>query len=158
MSIPRIANAMKYIDDDLIAGAVEYKPIPPKKITRFWKQITAVAACLVLILGISLIIPNNETPQISDTDPIGAAPAHFYFEGNLYSFSGELVYSLPEEFKFVSEVNNVGDSFTGIDFEGNVDGYIFMSESDKTVAYFQWKEWNEAIDGQEPYLVLALTE
>lgn len=155
---PKLAIAMNYIDDDLISGAIDYKPIPHKKITHFWKHIVAVAACVVLILGISFIIPNNETPPISDTPPVSSAPAHFYFEGNLYSFSGKLVYSLPEEFKFISEVKNVGDSFTGIDFEGNVDGYIFMNESDKTIAYFQWKEWNEEIDGQEPYLVLVLTE
>ena len=158
VNTPKLAIAMNYIDDELISGAIDYKPVTHKKITHFWKHIVAVAACMVLMLGIGIILPDNEMPSISETPPVSDAPAHFYFNGDLYSFSGKLIYSLPGDFEFVSEVKNVGDSYTGVDFEGNVDGYIYMSESDKTIAYFQWKEWNEAIDGKEPYLVLVKTE
>lgn len=47
MSIPRIANALEYIDDDLISGAVEYKRTKKKNRLVRWG---AVAACLCLML------------------------------------------------------------------------------------------------------------
>jgi len=47
MSIPRIANALEYIDDDLISGAVEYKRTKKKNRLVRWG---AVAACLCLVL------------------------------------------------------------------------------------------------------------
>lgn len=94
----------------------------------------------------------------TSSNSVNAAPAHFYFGGNLYSYSGEVVFTLPENYKLVGEIKNVGDSFTGLDFEGNVDGYVYMNESDKTIAYFRWMEWDESIDGKEPYLKLNLIE
>lgn len=158
MNTPKLAIAMNYIDDGLISGAEDYQPTRRRKLPVLWKYIAAAAACMVLVLGISFMLPRNEVPPIRETPSPGEAPAHFYFEGNLYSYSGDLVYALPEGFRFVHEVKNVGSTFTGGDFEGNVDGSVFMSESDRTVAYFRWKRWNEAIDGPEPYLVLHLIE
>lgn len=155
MKTPRLANAMSYIDDELVSCAVGYKSNSRKKITCFLRCFAA-ASCIVLVLGICLKFYNQRVLPREETAPVGEAPAHFYFEGNLYSFSGETVYSIPEGYNFVGEVINVGDNFTGTDFEGNVDGYIYMSETDKTIAYFQWQEWMEVIDGKEPFLVLNL--
>lgn len=53
MNAPKLAIAMNYIDDDLISGAIDYKPIPRKKIIHFWKHIVAVAACIVIVFGIN---------------------------------------------------------------------------------------------------------
>lgn len=155
MKIQKIVIAMSYIDDDLVSGAVEYKANHCKKNIHFLKYIAIVATCLALIAGADFLF-KNKTPPTNEVPPVSEAPAHFYYDGNLYLFSGETVYSLPKNFKLVSEVNNVGNSYTNVDFDGNVDGYIFMSEFDKSIAYFQWKEWNESVDGKEPYLVLVL--
>ena len=158
MKTPKLAIAMGHIDDDLVSGAVVYQPIPYKKTTHIGKHISAVAASVVLILGIGFLIFNNSTSQLDDTPPASDAPAHFYYGGNLYLYSGQVVYSLPDDFEFAGEVKNVGDSFTGVDFEGNVDGYVFISETDQAIIYFQWKEWDESVDGEEPYLALILNE
>lgn len=53
MKTPKLAIAMGYIDDDLVSGAVEHKPLPRKKNAHFWKHIVAVAACMVVVFGIS---------------------------------------------------------------------------------------------------------
>ena len=49
MSIPKMANAMGYIDDDLVSGAVEYKRTKKK---NSWIKWTAMAACLCLVVGL----------------------------------------------------------------------------------------------------------
>ena len=158
MNAPKLAIAMNYIDESLISGAIDYKPVHRKNNTYFWKYIAAAACFCVIVIGSIFVLSRNDASPSSDIPSPGEAPVHFYFEGNLYSYSGDLVYSLPEGFQFVREVKNVGDSFSGVDFEGNADGSVFMSEVDRTVAYFRWKEWNEIIDGPEPYLVLYCIE
>lgn len=51
MNVPKLAIAMNYIDENLISGAIDYKPIiPSKKVTLFKKHIVAVAACLCVIV------------------------------------------------------------------------------------------------------------
>ena len=50
---PKLAIAIGYIDDDLVTGAVEYMPAPSKKFTHIWKHFVAVAACMVIVFGIS---------------------------------------------------------------------------------------------------------
>lgn len=49
MSIPKMAKAMGYIDDDLVSGAVEYKRTKKK---NSWIKWTAMAACLCLVVGL----------------------------------------------------------------------------------------------------------
>ena len=52
MKTPKLAIAMGYIDDDLVSGAVEYKP--NNKVTKFsfhsWTKWAAVAACLCIVM------------------------------------------------------------------------------------------------------------
>lgn len=57
-----------------------------------------------------------------------------------------------------NDVINVGDTFSNSikDLEGNVDGHIYMSGSDVSIAYFQWKDRDEGVDGKEPYLFLEI--
>ena len=47
MSIPKMAKAMGYIDDDLVSGAVEYKRTKKK---NAWVKWGAMAACLCLVV------------------------------------------------------------------------------------------------------------
>ena len=47
MSIPKMANAMGYIDDDLVTGAIEYKRTKKK---NSWMKWGAMAACLCLVV------------------------------------------------------------------------------------------------------------
>lgn len=48
MSIPKIAEAMEYIDDDLVSGAAEYRRTAKK---NAWIGYGAAAACLCLVLA-----------------------------------------------------------------------------------------------------------
>lgn len=49
MSIPKMAKAMDYIDDDLVSGAVNYKRTKKK---NSWLKWGAAAACLCLVVGL----------------------------------------------------------------------------------------------------------
>ena len=49
MSIPRMAKAMAYIDDNLVSGAVNYKRTKKK---NSWLKWGAMAACLCLVVGL----------------------------------------------------------------------------------------------------------
>ena len=118
----------------------------------------AIAAAVILVFGIGSIIICNDTPPVSEIPSIGDTPAYFYYQGDYYIYSGEIVFSLPDGFELIHEIENTGDSFNSIDFTGNIDGYVYMSESNKELAYFQWKGWNEEIDGKAPYLVLIKSE
>lgn len=87
-----------------------------------------------------------------------AIPAHFCFDGKGYFYNGKLTYELPEGYEYVGDVINVGDtsSGSGKDFEGNVDGRIYMNQSVAEIAYFSWAEWDEEIDGAAPFLKLEV--
>ena len=86
-----------------------------------------------------------------------AIPAHFYLDGKGYFYNGA-TYELPEGFEYIGDVINVGNASSGKDFEGNVDGKIYMNESVADIAYFSWAEWNGEIDGPSPFLKLEVKE
>lgn len=56
MSIPKMAKAMGYIDDDLVSGAIEYKRTKKK---NTWVKWGAMAACLCLMVIGALTIENS---------------------------------------------------------------------------------------------------
>ena len=87
-----------------------------------------------------------------------AMAAHFYLNGKGYFHNGELTYELPTGYKYVGELINVGNTFSGSDFEGNVDGKVYMDESIEDTAYFSWAEWDEDVDGPAPFLKLELED
>ena len=62
MNTPKLAIAMNYIDENLISGAIDYKPtIPSKKVTLFKKHIVAVAACLcVIVMAVTFTLQNAD--------------------------------------------------------------------------------------------------
>ena len=39
---------------------------------------------------------------------------------------------------------------------GNLDGYVYMQRNLLFPLYFRWREWDEAKDGPEPYLVFSI--
>ncbi len=109
-----------------------------------------LVCCMALTLCLGGCAPDNSgLSNTSASTPIdpgpGSAPLHFCFGGNTYIYSGHYVYTLPEGFEFVREVDNdslsLGDP--AVDFSGNAAGYIYMSESDKTLAYFKPEGQNE---------------
>lgn len=89
-----------------------------------------------------------------------AIVAHFYLDGKGYFYNGKLTYELPEGYEYVGEVINVGNTASGSknDFEGNVNGKIYMNPSIYDTAYFSWadSEWNEEVDGPKPFLMLEI--
>ena len=97
----------------------------------------------------------TETPDHPNS---WALAAHFYLDGKGYFHHGKLTYELPEGYEFIADVINVGDTFSGSgeDFEGNVDGKIYMNQTVSDTAYFSWAEWNEEADGPAPFLKLEL--
>ncbi len=147
MKISKIARAMGHIDDDLIAAAEEYKPVVRKKYAfRLRYAAALVAACIVLVLAIGIIRPytgsytstTSVTTLPSPGDP-AASQAHFYFGGKAYVFFGEYTDTLPEGFTLVGETKTEGyvEGESAEDFAGNVQGEVYISESDKTVAYIK---------------------
>ena len=68
-----------------------------------------------------------------------AMAAHFYLSGKGYFYNGELTYELPAGYEYVGEVINVGNTFSGRDFEGNVDGKVYMDES---FTHLRNDDWN----------------
>ena len=113
---------------------------------------------------------HNSEPGASDhdefdtSDSLGpnAAPLQFYYHGNFYCYHGRVVYSLPAECKLAGQVNNVAGTSrvvrSNADFDGNADGYLYIDAGNDEAAYFQWKEWDEAAGGREPYLICVLEE
>lgn len=55
MNIPRIVDAIGYIDDDLITAALED---PPRKRHNLMIKWMSVAACLALVMIISILVPH----------------------------------------------------------------------------------------------------
>ena len=145
---------------------------------RLGRCVTLVAFCLVILSSCGNMPANsssehNSEPGASDHYEFDAsvslepgpwaAPLHFYYHGNLYVYHGRIVYSLPTECKFVGQINNAAGGYSGVtlsnaDFDGNADGYLYIDAENCEAAYFQWKEWDEAASGKEPYLICVLEE
>lgn len=107
-------------------------------------------------IAASVIVENVEV-RIANTNSWAMA-AHFYLNGKGYFYNGELTYELPAGYEYVGEVINVGNIFSGGDFEGNVDGKVYLDESIEDTAYFSWAEWDEDVDGPAPFLKLELED
>lgn len=132
-----------------------------KKHTSVWVKWVAVAACLCLIVTLFPIMqsmmwteqPHNPTETLDKPIDMNA-PVHFYLDGKVYCYHGEITKALPEGYEYIGEIKNVGDTFSGKDFEGNADGKIYMNGAVADIAYFSWAEWNETADGPAPFLML----
>ena len=66
---PKLAIAMNYIDDDLISGAIDYKPAP-KKANIIWFRHAIIAACLCLaVVGVFRVLPYENWFEHQAEDP-----------------------------------------------------------------------------------------
>ena len=66
MSIPRIVNAMEYIDDDLVSGAVTYTRTKKK---NSWLKWGAMVACLCLVVVGAFTVPHILKTSAPSKDP-----------------------------------------------------------------------------------------
>ena len=60
MRMSRIVDAMNDIDDDLVIGAIEYRP---SKLKTAWFRFVGIAACLCLIVFGTIRIFDDKQPQ-----------------------------------------------------------------------------------------------
>ena len=124
---------------------------------KFITKAITIGLILVCVLSFIGYQKANEGKKRTFENPNSfAIAAHFYLDGKGYFHNGGLTYELPEGYEYVGDVINVGDTFSSKDFEGNVDGKIYMNQSVSDTAYFSWAEWNEEIDGAAPFLKLEL--
>lgn len=99
MSIPRIAKAMDYIDDDLVSGAVEYKRTKKK---NSWMKWAAIAACLLLVIGGVFMRPSTHDGRRVISE----------YRSNS---SGSYTTPSPGEVKCTSEVREAREKYRGKD-------------------------------------------
>ena len=147
---------MNAIDDSLVEEAIEYEVHNNKKQFHKWKIVKGAVACFVIVLVFTLIGINSKV-----VSNYGLFPGHFHYGDQIYEFHGEVKYSLPKDFRYVGEVRKTeqdAEQKDPEDFVGNLDGYVYMSDQDSSMAYFRWRNWDEATDGKEPYLVLYVLE
>ena len=64
MNTPKLAIAMNYIDENLISGAIDYKPVHRKNNTYFWKHIAAAACFCIIVIGAYSRITNTLSRKI----------------------------------------------------------------------------------------------
>lgn len=128
-----------------------------KSITRAM-TIGLILACILGFIGYQKA--NETNSNTSKNSHSWAIAAYFYLDEKGYFYNGKLTYELPEGYEYVGDVINVGDTSSASrkDFEGNVDGKIYMNQSVSDTAYFSWAEWNEEIDGTAPFLKLEVKE
>lgn len=126
-----------------------------KSITRAM-TIGLILACILGFIGYQKA--NETNSNTSKNSHSWAIAAYFYLDEKGYFYNGKLTYELPAGYEYVGDVINVGDTFSGKDFEGNVDGKIYMSQLVPNTVYFSWAEWDEDVDGPAPFLKLELKE
>ncbi len=103
MSLPKIVDAMQYLDDDLISGAEEYQP---KKKRYTWLRWGAVAACLVLVVTLVLGFMDGLPGTVPGTVPSklhSTATVIYGDEGVEYSSSKDLLVGYTEAEMFAME-------------------------------------------------------
>ena len=113
----------------------------------FW-GIVFVLVCLTVI---HVLRSRNELE-------VYALPVHLYYDESLYFYDGHVVYILPKGVELIGETNNIGNATKERNFDGNEDGYVYKNLEENEILYFRWKEWDESVDGKEPYLLLNRKE
>ena len=84
-------------------------------------------------------------------------PIHFYHDGKTFVANPnmKMVIKVPENYHYIGKIKNTGNSFSGIDFEGNASGDVYLSDDHKT-AYFQASTLEKA-NGQSVFVLCILT-
>ncbi len=106
---------------------------------------------------ISTPLVNTIAPDYG-MDPGAMGVPIVYYEGKKYIYKGRLVRSIPKTAVYMSEVIDVGSSFEYIsehkNYEGTCSGYVYIDKNDDSVMFFEWKDWDEEIDGEKKFLIL----
>ncbi len=122
MSLPKIVDAMQYLDDDLISGAEEYQP---KKKRNTWLRWGAVAACLCLITAAAFRFRNISDADITEpSKPRSTATVIYGDEGvtsmssqySLIHYTEEEMFTMDNRYIFrgtVLELTNITIDFNG---------------------------------------------
>lgn len=150
MTVPKIAKALNYIDDDLISGAEEYKPLQHEQKYFQWKKWKMVAACLVITIIMCGTIQffNNSAGSIRPLTVSAAElgkeeyvfgvifPEIIYADSEkaiLYDHRGIYVYSFTEE-KLVGYSDFRTTDMTRV--QGDNATYVLVSENGQIVKYY----------------------
>ena len=109
--------------------------------------------CLSLCLLCGCSKSASQDKDSAPGDPGSAQPVTVFYAGKSFYYDGHLTYEFPEDAQLLGETNNVGNQDKVNNLDSNEDGYVYKNLSDEFL-YFQWKQWDEKLDGQEPYLLL----
>lgn len=140
-----LGYARRYIEV-ISKGSVE-------KMIHFIKRVLSVCFVLSVCIFVGCTVQTQDSSY--NNEPGSARPVTTYYSGYIYSHDGHITYDIPDGFDFIGETNNVGNSPKTEDFAANEDGYLYKNIEDDELIYFQWKEWDESVDGgEEPYLLL----
>ena len=116
-------------------------------------------SCAVEAQLLKTLLRSEETerPPLSPGDDPGSA--RLSWQGEDYYFTDTVVYELPGKDYWRTQAILVGavkPSGTREELTGNLDGYVYMQRNLLFPLYFRWREWDEAKDGPEPYLVFSI--
>ena len=110
MKTPRMAEAMNYIDDDLVSGAITYT----RKKNTGWVKWCALAACLCLVISIAIPVLQHKGGH----DPVGDT-APFFFNGCYYETVDDPaileIYGLPK--KITADMAGDHAAYIDVNFE-----------------------------------------
>ncbi|MCM1217178.1 MAG: hypothetical protein NC081_05425 [Roseburia sp.] len=144
------------IDDKYIMEAAPKRNAKPKLIGTY----VVVAALLFVVIGIyaaARSTPVDYPSSYSLSPGPGASQSFFYYNGYMYS-EKRLIEDIPEGTTLLGEINNIGndfDKYTGEDFEGNDDGFIYIDPNDDGIMYVWPKYWDSSIVGKARYVVFT---
>ncbi len=99
----------------------------------------------------------TERPPLSPGDDPGSA--RLSWQGEDYYFTDTVLYELPGKDYWRTQAILVGavkPKGAREELTGNLDGYVYMQRNLLFPLYFRWREWDEAKDGPEPYLVFSI--
>ena len=140
MKVTKIAKALNYLEDDLISGAEEYKPLQHKRKIFQWKKWKTVAACLVIATIMCGVIQLFNNP-VDSNRPLTVSAAELGKEEYVFGVTlPEIIYA---------------DSKKAIlyDFRGI---YVYNFSEKKLVGYSDFRTTGMTlIQGSNPTIVLV---
>jgi len=173
MKVPKIAKALNYLEDDLISGAEEYKPLQHKRKFFQWEKWKTVAACLVIAtILFGVIQPFNHSgysnlPLTVSAAELGqeeyvfgvALPEIVYADSAkaiLYDFRGIYVYSFSEkklvgysDFRTTGMTLIQGSNPTRVSVSENGQIVKFYNDDNKFIYYVDKNETVKVEDYEE---------
>lgn len=94
MKKEKLYEAIGEIDDNYINDA--HLTTKKKKSRPAWIKWGAMAACLCLVVALFPLINNMKRTEQPNEPSVSEAPVHFYLDGNLYCFHGDITKNCPK--------------------------------------------------------------